>query len=276
MRLRTLVVAMALGMVAFTPAQAEVSVGISMPGLSIGINLPVYPNFVRVPGYPVYYAPQLEANYFFYDGLYWVYARDNWYASLWYNGPWDRVDYHRVPLYMLRVPVQYYRMPPPYFRSWRADAPPHWGDHWGGDWQRQHSGWDQWNRSSAPAPAPLPTYQRQYSGKTYPAASQQRTLHQQRYSYTPHEEVVRQQWYQKPGAKVEKQGSKEAPARQAAPPQQQQQPHNTPEASRQQGNAQPSAHQGQPAPTQTAKPDDKAKGKGNQKEEGQKGSPPGK
>lgn len=33
--------------------------------VSIGINLPIYPNLVVVPGYPVYYAPQLNANYFF-------------------------------------------------------------------------------------------------------------------------------------------------------------------------------------------------------------------
>ncbi len=43
--------------------------------VSIGINLPVYPNLVVVPGYPVYYAPQLQANFFFYDGMYWVYRK---------------------------------------------------------------------------------------------------------------------------------------------------------------------------------------------------------
>ena len=42
--------------------------------VNIGVNLPVYPQLVRVPGYPVYYAPQVNSNYFFYDGMYWVYA----------------------------------------------------------------------------------------------------------------------------------------------------------------------------------------------------------
>lgn len=37
-----------------TPVAAQVSVGISVPGVSIGINLPVYPQLVPVPGYPVY------------------------------------------------------------------------------------------------------------------------------------------------------------------------------------------------------------------------------
>src|SRR5438445_6357912 len=54
------------------PAHAAVSV-------SIGINVPVYPQMVVVPGYPVYYAPTLRANFFFYDGMYWVLEGDNWY-----------------------------------------------------------------------------------------------------------------------------------------------------------------------------------------------------
>ena len=31
------------------------------------------PELVVMPGYPVYYAPNVAANYFFYDGLYWVF-----------------------------------------------------------------------------------------------------------------------------------------------------------------------------------------------------------
>ena len=74
-----------------TSAPAQVSIGIGLPGVSIGINLPAYPELVPVPGYPVYYAPRVSSNYFFYDGLYWVYQSDNWYASSWYNGPWGLV-----------------------------------------------------------------------------------------------------------------------------------------------------------------------------------------
>ena len=96
-------------------AVAQVSLGITIPGVSIGINLPLYPKLVQVPGYPVYYAPRVDSNYFFYDGMYWVYQRDNWYASSWYNGPWGRVAPEVVPLYVLRIPVRYYRAPPAYF-----------------------------------------------------------------------------------------------------------------------------------------------------------------
>jgi hypothetical protein len=149
-------VALSLLLWAASPAVAQVSIGISMPGVSIGINMPVYPQLVRVPNYPVYYAPQVQANYFFYDGMYWVYQQDNWYASSWYNGPWGLVSPQAVPVYVLRIPVRYYRNPPMYFRGWQADAPPRWNEHWGHDWSRQRSGWDHWDRRAAPAPAPLP------------------------------------------------------------------------------------------------------------------------
>ena len=179
-----------------TSAIAQVSIGIGLPGVSIGINLPVYPEFVQVPGYPVYYAPRLNSNFFFYDGMYWVYQRDNWYASSWYNGPWGLVGPEAVPLFVLRIPVSYYRDPPAYFRGWRPDAPPRWGEHWGNRWEQQRSGWDRWNRSSAPAPAPLPVYQRQYSGDRYPRVQQQQALHGQNYRYQPHDEIVQQHYQQ--------------------------------------------------------------------------------
>jgi hypothetical protein len=175
-----------------TPAMAQVSIGIGLPGVSIGINLPLYPELVQVPGYPVYYAPRMDSNYFFYDGMYWVYQSDNWYASSWYNGPWGLVGPEVVPLFVLRIPVRYYRAPPGYFRGWQADAPPRWGDHWGNTWQQRRSGWDRWNRNAVPAPAPLPVYQRQYSGDRYPRADQQPVLRTQNYRYQPRDTVVRQ------------------------------------------------------------------------------------
>jgi hypothetical protein len=172
-----------------------VSVAVGIPGISIGINVPVYPELVPVPGYPVYYAPGADSNYFFYDGLYWVYARDAWYASAWYDGPWRLVRPERVPLYVLRVPVRYYRQPPPYFRGWRAEEPPRWGQHWGRGWEQRRPGWNRWNRSAVPAPAPLPVYQRQYAGDRYPRApEQQHAIRSEHYRHDPRESVTRQQF----------------------------------------------------------------------------------
>ena len=179
-----------------TTAKASVSIGIGLPNVSIGINLPVFPELVRVPGYPVYYAPQMASNYFFYDGMYWVYQDDNWYASSWYNGPWSYVGAEFVPLFILRVPVRYYRQPPVYFRGWQSNAPPRWGQHWGHGWEQQHRGWDRWSRRSAPAPAPLPVYQRQYSGDRYPRVEQQHSLRNQSYRYQPRDKAVREHFKQ--------------------------------------------------------------------------------
>ena len=181
-------------------AQAEVSVGIgiNVPGISIGINLPAYPRLVRVPGYPVYYDPRVDFNYFFYDGMYWVFQADNWYASSWYNGPWYLVERRYVPIFLLRVPVRYYRKPPSYFRDWRTDASPRWSERWGRDWEDRREEWNQWNRRPAPRPAPLPNYQRSYSGERYPQKQeQQRQIRTERYRYQPRESVTKQYFEQK-------------------------------------------------------------------------------
>jgi hypothetical protein len=192
--MRYLLIALALMCSAATAPTAQAAVDVR-----IGINLPVYPRLVPVPGYPVYYAPGLQSNYFFYDGLYWVYENDGWYASSWYNGPWRLVDRFAVPAYILRVPVRYYRHPPAYFRGWRADHAPRWGDHWGHDWEQRRAGWNQWNRSTTPRAAPLPTYQQKYAGDRYPRVEQQGTLHNQGYKYQPREAVVQQHYQQQRG-----------------------------------------------------------------------------
>ncbi|HEY7903521.1 MAG TPA: hypothetical protein VIH36_08720 [Casimicrobiaceae bacterium] len=209
MRRRLLTLALSTLLCASAAAEAQVSFGIQAPGVSIGVNLPVYPTLVRVPNYPVYYDPQVSANYFFYDGLFWVYSGDTWYSSTWYDGPWQPVAPDYVPYFVLRIPVRYYREPPPYFHGWSSDAPPHWGEHWGHDWESHRAGWDQWNRNSVPAPAPLPVYQKQYSGDRYPhAPAQQQALRTQNYHYQPRETVTRQAFQQQ---------GKPAPSQAAAP-----------------------------------------------------------
>lgn len=201
------------------PAMAQVSIGIGLPNVSIGINLQTYPQLVPVPGYPVYYAPQLRSNYFFYDGMYWIYQDDRWYASAWFNGPWGVVAAEVVPVYILRVPVRYYRQPPPYFRGWQPDAPPRWGTHWGNDWEQRHSGWDRWDRSSAPPPAPLPVYQRRYTGDRYPRVEQQHELQARNYRYQPKDPAVREHYSARQAPQQGRDsGQRPPPSGQAPPP----------------------------------------------------------
>ncbi len=193
-------------------APTQVNIGVSTPNVSIGINLPLYPELVPIQGYPVYYAPTVYANYFFYDGMFWVFVDGNWYASYWYNGPWFYVDPYDVPLFVLRVPVRYYRHPPAFFRGWYLNAPPHWGEHWGDRWERHHKGWDRWNRRSVPARAPLPVYQRRYSGDRYPRAEQQQMLRSRHYRYQPRDPAVRREF------REQKAPAPAQPGRRATPP----------------------------------------------------------
>ena len=122
-----------------------------------------------------------------------MYQDDDWYACSRYDGPWGYVSPYDVPVFVLRVPVRYYRHAPTYFRDWRDDAPPQWGEHWGQEWKQRHGGWDRWDRNAVPRAAPLPTYQRTYSNNRYPRApEQQRAIQSQNYSYQPREPVVLQ------------------------------------------------------------------------------------
>jgi hypothetical protein len=177
---------LALGMFFYSTVYADVQV-------TIGINVPTYPEMVLVPGYPVYYAPQVDSNYFFYDGLYWVFQDESWYQSSWYNGPWWPVDPEEVPQFILRVPVRYYRIQPTFFFGWSSTSAPRWGEHWGHDWEQRRNGWDRWDHDAVNTPAPLPGYQRQYSGKHYPQKEQQQQdLQNQHYRYQPHDAEVKQ------------------------------------------------------------------------------------
>ncbi|MGA0025526.1 MAG: hypothetical protein ACO3F9_12900 [Burkholderiales bacterium] len=204
-----------------TPARAQVSIGISVPGVTLGINLPAYPELVLVPGYPVYYAPQVRANYFFYDGYYWLYHDDRWYVSDWYNGPWGLVEPDDVPLFVLRVPVRYYLASPAYFHAWYVDAPPLWHVHWGHRWTRHYHGWERWDRRVAYAPAPLPHYQRHYAGQYYPRGEHRRLIRREHYQYRPHDITVRRHDQQRQAARAQSrpvaQGRADFPRAQVAP-----------------------------------------------------------
>jgi hypothetical protein len=186
-----LAVGLAIGL-AGAPAYSQISIGVGLPSVQIGFNLRAYPQLVVVPGYPVYYAPAVDANLFFYDGLYWTLMDDTWYSSAWYNGPWSVVAIEAVPMYLWRIPVRYYHRPPSYFHGWTRNEPPHWGEHWGPGWQGRHQGWDHWDRHDSPRPAPLPDYQRNYRGNHYPHPEQQMAVHHQNYHYEHQDPVVRE------------------------------------------------------------------------------------
>lgn len=194
-KIRNIVLLLGMLLTSVACVNTPVSVGASFPHTRIGINFPFYPELVVISGYPVYYAPNLDVNFFFYDGIYWIYQDDNWYLSSWYNGPWGFVQPEAVPLVILQLPVRYYRQPPAYFRGWQQDAPPRWGDHWGRNWEQRRSGWDKAERHVDVKPAPLPIYQKQYSGNQYPKQEkQQQEIQQKSYRYEPRDPEVRKHY----------------------------------------------------------------------------------
>jgi hypothetical protein len=120
---------------------------------------------------------------------------------------------------LLQVPVRYYRHPPAYFRGWAVNAAPRWQQHWGNTWAQRRAGWDHVNRASAPAAAPLPHYQRSYTGNRYPSQPQQQAAIQDRsYRYQPRDEATRQHWQQQRSAQT----AQAAPQQQQRAAQQQQ------------------------------------------------------
>ena len=174
-----------------SPAPAQLSIDVGVPSAGIGLHIQQYPNLVPVPRYPVYYARGLDSNLFFYDGQYWVYAQDNWYTSTWYNGPWDLVPPETVPDFILRIPLLYYRRPPPYFSGWDRRSPPHWGEHWGREWEDRRRGWNHWDRNEVPRRAPPPVYQRHYPQENYPHVDEQQALRERNYRHEPGEDLAR-------------------------------------------------------------------------------------
>ena len=97
-----------------------------------------------------------------------------------------------VPVFLWRVPVRYYRRPPPYFHGWGGNEPPHWGEHWGPGWESGHPRWNHWDRHDVPRAAPLPAYQSKYRGDHYPRPEEQATMHQQNYHYEHQDPMVRE------------------------------------------------------------------------------------
>ena len=233
--------------------------------VSIGINLPAFPELVIVPGYPVYYAPSVRANYFFDDGLYWVFNVEDgyWYSSSWYNGPWVFVEPAYVPQSLLVVPYRYYRSRPEYWSGWQDDLPPRWGHHWGGGWESSRRGWDHWDRSRTYVAAPLPLYQKRYERDHYPAPSQQVIIHNEQYHYQPQDVHVRRRQatilreQSKGGAKARGKAEGVAAQQQKGQP-----PQHREKAQQQEKKQSPQGHEGT-----------KRQKKGQDQEEGQKKGP---
>ncbi len=88
---------------------AALSVGLLSPGkgdagvnVNIGVQLPplaitAAPPMVVIPGTYAYYAPDVQAGLFFYNGNWYRPYQGGWYSSVQFNGPWGSVAIGSVP-----------------------------------------------------------------------------------------------------------------------------------------------------------------------------------
>lgn len=113
----------------------SVGAGRAGAGVSIDFNLISQPQLVAVPGTPVAYAPAVPANYFFFNGQYYLFANGGWFVAGGYNGPWLAVPPGYVPGALLAVPVNYYRAAPWQWQHWHRAHPPRWAPVWGRQWR---------------------------------------------------------------------------------------------------------------------------------------------
>ncbi len=97
-----------------THAHAEVSVNINipLPGLVIGAPLVM----MVIPGTYAYFAPDVDADIFFYHGYWYRPYRGQWFISAGYNGPWGSIAVQNVPGVLINLPPHYRRVPPYYGR----------------------------------------------------------------------------------------------------------------------------------------------------------------
>lgn len=80
------------------------------------------PSLMVIPGTAVYYAPQVSADLFFFDGYWYRPYQGGWYIAAGYGGPWYHVAPRRVPTALLRMPHHYRRIEPRHDRSTLREA----------------------------------------------------------------------------------------------------------------------------------------------------------
>ncbi len=127
-------------------AGVNLSVTIPLPGLVFTAP----PAMVAIPGTYAYFAPDVEADIFFYHGYWYRPYGGRWYVSAGFNGPWGYIGVNRVPHALIDLPPSYRRVPPGYervpygmvSRNWQTwERERYWDNHGGrGEYARPHRG----------------------------------------------------------------------------------------------------------------------------------------
>jgi len=105
--------------------------------------IPAPPPVFLIPGTYAYFAPDVDADLFFYGGYWYRPHGGGWYRASHYGGPWGFIVINHVPGVLINLPPGYRNVPPghqriPYgqlkksWRSWERDK------HWDGPGKRMN------------------------------------------------------------------------------------------------------------------------------------------
>jgi hypothetical protein len=98
--------------------------------------LPAPPPVFHIPGTYAYFAPDVDAELFFYDGHWYRRHEGGWYRSSRYSGPWGFVAAKRIPGVLINLKPEYRNVPPGQRRISYIQLKKNWKT-----WQR-HKHWD--------------------------------------------------------------------------------------------------------------------------------------
>jgi hypothetical protein len=87
------------------PAVADVDVHINIP--LPGLVIPAPPALLVIPGTYIYYPPDVDANIFFFHGVWYRSHGKQWFQAGDYNGPWKIVPPGKVPKPVRGLPGNY-------------------------------------------------------------------------------------------------------------------------------------------------------------------------
>jgi hypothetical protein len=128
--------------------------GFAEVNINVGINVPPPPPLVIhapppmfvIPRTYVYFAPEVEADIFYYHGYWYRPHKGHWYRSGSYNGRWVYIAPKKVPAALLNLPPDFRRVPSghqhiPYghlkknWRTWEKEK--YWEKHGGKEWHEE-------------------------------------------------------------------------------------------------------------------------------------------
>ncbi len=101
---------LSVGIIYPPKSDAGINLNIEIPLPGLGIIAP--PAMMVVPDTYVYFAPDVEADLFFYRGYWYHPYRGEWYYSAEFSGPWGRVAIGNVPSPLVNLPPDYRQVPP--------------------------------------------------------------------------------------------------------------------------------------------------------------------